>query len=63
MNIELSEKTLENIKKDILESCEAKQDEIFKDLLDIAQDNKKNGYGMVVTEIVSQYILIPKKEL
>ena len=60
VDIELSEKTLENIKKDIIASCEALNDNIHEDLLDIAQQNKAHGYGIVVAEIMSKYILIPK---
>ena len=63
MNIELSEKTINSIKQDLIRSCESEQDEIYKDLLDIAKDNAKNGYLMVVVEILSQYILIPKNEV
>ncbi len=58
--MELSEKTLESIKKDILASCEALNDDIYKNLLDIAQKNKTHGYGIVMAEIMSKYILIAK---
>jgi len=60
MEIKLSEETLENIKKDLLSSYESSEEEVYKDLLDIAEDYQKNGYGIVMSEIMSKYILVPK---
>lgn len=62
-DMQLSASTIETIYKDIVANIVSEQEEIFKELLTIGEDNYKDGYGALILAIQEKYILVPKREL